>query len=130
MSLSTIAGALLLLGAPAVPNTPVVTAPIVAVTPPVPRRPLERLFSPMDYPAAAQETGAQGRVDVAMLISPAGRVAGCVIKSSSGSSPLDAATCRILRSRAQFKPARDGDGQATMGVFAFSKTWKAPAGEN
>ena len=39
----------------------------------------------------------------------------CSVTSSSGSSALDQATCRILRSRARFTPARDSSGNPTTG---------------
>jgi len=53
-----------------------------------------------------------------------GRVTGCTVTGSSGSAALDNATCRIMRSRARFSPARDSNGQPTTDSYAASITWR------
>lgn len=77
------------------------------------RYPLSRYVSISDdYPAAALRNNEQGRVAFALAIDANGRVNGCRITRSSGSAALDAATCRIMRARARYTPARDARGIA------------------
>ncbi|HYD14095.1 MAG TPA: energy transducer TonB [Allosphingosinicella sp.] len=63
-------------------------------------------FSVDDYPASALRARAEGTTEVLLTVNPDGRVSGCVVSESSGSAALDMATCRILRSRARYFPAR------------------------
>jgi len=89
----------------------------------VPRAPLASYVSQDDYPASAQSRGEQGRVTFELGIGPDGRVAGCTILASSGSSALDNATCRIMRSRARFTPARDAAGHPVADAGRGSLSW-------
>lgn len=104
-----------------------------AIQPPlVVRRPQERgttqsYVSPDDYPAAALGTGAHGIVRFILTIGPDGRVIGCNITKSSGSSVLDAATCNIMHRRARYTPAVDSTGNPTVGTIAQQIEWKAPS---
>jgi len=66
-----------------------------------------------DYPASAVERGEQGTVRFTLAIGADGRVTGCTVTGSSGSAVLDSTTCRIMRSRARFTPARDSNGNPT-----------------
>ena len=76
------------------------------IAPPGPRaRPL---FSADDYPPAALRNEEAGTVRFRVAIGPNGRVGECTITGSSGSAALDGATCRILRSRLRYAPARPG----------------------
>jgi len=89
-------------------------------------RPLAGYFARADYPAAALRTGQEGRVVVALGISETGRVRDCRIALSSGSAVLDATTCRILRSRARYRPALDVHGHAMADVDADEIVWRLP----
>ena len=62
-----------------------------------------------------------------LTIGTSGRVDACSVTSSSGSSALDQATCRILRSRARYTPARDEDGNPTTGHDSGRVTWRLPS---
>lgn len=93
-------------------------------TSPVPRTPLQNVVNADDYPAGLPRAAARA-VQVSLTISPDGRVTGCVISSSSGSSQLDQATCRLLRSRARFTPAQDGSGNAVSGDVQANINWAA-----
>jgi TonB family protein len=73
---------------------------------------LRTLFSADDYPADAQSRGEQGTVLARLSIDSRGAVNRCEIARSSGSSSLDEATCRILKRRARFTPARDSSGNS------------------
>jgi protein TonB len=120
------------------PPSPVSVQPGVAVPPgppPIPaprvvRSPQQRggtaqsLISPLDYPASARDSGAEGNVDFTVTVDTNGRVIGCQITRSSGSPILDAATCRLIRSRARYTPAIDSNGNPTVGKVAEHVEWK------
>src|SRR5690242_7849595 len=107
--------------------------PPAAIQPPrVVRGPQERFeasryFSIDDYPAAAVGTGAHGLVRFTLTIGPDGRVIGCNITKSSGSSVLNMATCNIMRRRARYTPAMDSNGSPVVGTIEQQIEWKAPS---
>jgi len=89
---------------------------------------LASYFSADDYPAAALRDGAQGRVAVSLEIGPDGRVANCAVTQSSGSAALDSTTCRIIRSRARYTPARNARGEAVADrIQEATVTWALPS---
>lgn len=92
------------------------------------RAELDSYFSADDYPAAALRDAAQGPVGVELDVSPDGRVAACRVVRSSGSASLDSATCRILRSRARYQPARDAQGALVPDRDTATITWTLPRG--
>jgi len=109
------------------PPSPPVYIPPVAPAPPAPPPPphktvsaqsakgdLRTLFNgETDYPESARDAGVEGTAVAQLTIGADGRVEGCSIVQSTGNSALDSATCRVLRSRARFTPARDSNGNAT-----------------
>ena len=132
-------------GAAAAPEPkPVMTAPMppplpYRLAPPVPPPPPSRFappqrtqanlstyFSTDDYPAAALRGLEQGTTGFRLSIGADGRVFNCVVTRSSGSAALDAATCRILRSRARYRPARDTVGNPMTGSDSGRVTWRLP----
>jgi len=108
---------------PVPPPTPLPPQPIPPPPPPPPpprkvepakaKANLQGLLSTDDYPPSAQRNEESGTVRVQLTVGPNGRVTACSVTSSSGSSALDSATCRLLSSRARFTPARDSDGNPT-----------------
>ena len=117
---------------------PPVITPTARPAPPPPPQPVKRdsarakgslvgLFSSEDYPNSALSANQQGTTAVRLTIGTDGRVAGCDITSSSGSSSLDSATCNILRRRARFSPAMDSDGHPTTDTYSQRITWRVPA---
>ena len=117
---------------------PPVITPTARPAPPPPPQPVKRdsarakgslvgLFSSEDYPVSALSANQQGTTAVRLTIGADGRVAGCDITSSSGSSSLDSATCNILRRRARFSPAMDSDGHPTTDTYSQRITWRVPA---
>jgi TonB family protein len=80
-------------------------------------------FVESDYPEAALQQRVSGTTDARLQIGADGRVKSCAIDRSSGSAALDSATCRVLRQRARFLPARDSNGEAVAGVSIFSMSW-------
>ncbi len=131
--------------APQIQTVSVAPPPVITPTarpappaPPAPPQPVKResarakgslvgLFSSDDYPNSSLSANEQGTTAVRLTIGTDGRVAGCDITSSSGSSALDNATCSILRRRARFSPAMDSSGQPTTDTYSQRITWKVPA---
>jgi len=87
---------------------------------------LRGYFSTDDYPAGALRSNEQGTTSFQLTVDPFGRVSSCVITITSGSTALDQATCRILRSRARFTPARDSAGNPTTDTISAQITWTLP----
>lgn len=84
-------------------------------------------FSADDYPASARHRHEEGIVRFAITVGRDGRVTDCRIVESSGVASLDAATCRIVRERVRYAPARDGNGQPIeTDDGPFSITWRLP----
>jgi protein TonB len=125
---------------PAMPPPPIIAYPAVPLPRPVPvpaselaRGPQPRaapqsLVRPDDYPPAALAIPAEGRVAFVLTIGPDGRVSECTVTRSSGSIALDAATCRIMRSRGRFTPAMDRHGNPAIATIAQEVVWKLPYG--
>jgi len=113
------------------PPAPVFTraAPLPPPPPPPPPAPSKaRGVSPegqagwqrriMDnYPARAVRDEIEGRVGVRVTVGPNGRVSGCSVTSSSGSSVLDDAACQDITRYARFNPAWDAAGNPISGSW-------------
>lgn len=93
----------------------------------VPKGSPQAYFALADYPRAAMANREQGVAMVELAINSDGRVGGCKVGSGSGSAQLDQTTCRLLRSRARFVPARDANNQPTSDQFQTSIEWKLPS---
>jgi len=110
------------------PPAPPAPPPAPRVVPPQRARAnLNSYFSTDDYPAGALRNNEQGTTAFSLTIGTSGRVEACTVTSSSGSSALDQATCRILRSRARYTPARDENGNPVAGHDSARVTWRLPA---
>jgi protein TonB len=109
---------------PAPPAPPPPPPPVRRVEPKSAVGNLQGLISSDDYPPSALDREEQGTVGVSLSIGTNGRVSGCSVTSSSGSSTLDRTTCRILQSRARFTPAQDSNGNPTSGTFSQRITWR------
>ena len=96
------------------------------VTKAVARANLSSLVSDHDYPLSARTAGEQGAVRVKLEVGPNGRVTNCTIMSSSASAALDSATCRIMRSRGRFTPARDAAGNPATDTVEHTLHWRVP----
>ena len=112
------------------------TAPPAPQAPPAPPPPPHRVepararanlssyVSNDDYPASALSRNEEGTTGFTLTVGGDGRVTNCSVTSSSGSSALDSATCRIMRSRARFTPARDSNGNPTTDSVSARITWR------
>ncbi len=76
-----------------------------------------------DYPAEALFNEEEGIVAFRLTVGPDGRVWNCDVTRSSDSPSLDEATCRIMRSRARFTPARDNHGNPTTDSLSQRIRW-------
>jgi protein TonB len=76
---------------------------------------------PRDYPRAA--AGAQGMVQTQLTVGASGAVTGCRVTRSSGNAVLDATTCRLIRERFRFTPARNAQGSPVPDVHGWQQRW-------
>lgn len=91
------------------------------------RASLASYFSSNDYPMSAVDAREQGTVRFWIEVSAEGRVTECHIVQSSGSAALDAATCRVMRERARYTPARDANGRPVASYDGdYTLTWRLP----
>jgi TonB family protein len=92
-------------------------------SPPAPSEPLNKVFSPDDYPAVAQRADEMGRIKVRVAVDANGKPTSCTLSRASGSKSLDEATCRILMKRTQYVPARDAQGHPLASYFVTTVAW-------
>lgn len=76
-----------------------------------------------DYPEGAAEAGISGTVGVRYLVWTDGRVRECTITRSSGSTELDATTCRLIEQRFRFRPSRDERGRPVPASIVENHSW-------
>lgn len=88
---------------------------------------LASLVNSSDYPAEAVRAGEQGTTGFLLAVGPNGSVTDCNIMRSSGSAILDAATCRLMTSRARFTPALDANGKPTSDTVSARIAWRLPS---
>lgn len=88
-----------------------------------PHRPLASYITGDDYPPDALRRGDEGIVGFELTVGADGVVMSCHIIASSGSSSLDDATCRLLRRRASFEPARNVAGNPIAGTVRSQISW-------
>jgi protein TonB len=76
-----------------------------------------------DYPSSAVRSRAQGTVGLRFVVGPDGRISDCAVTRSSGSAVLDATTCRLLKRRLRYRPARDGSGRPIAETIFGDHEW-------
>jgi len=77
-----------------------------------------------DYPRAAIEARKSGTVGLRFVVAPSGRVSQCSVTRSSGSAALDETTCRLIRSRFRYRPARDYTGRPVADTIRGEHEWE------
>jgi protein TonB len=117
-------------------DPPDVPAPRVEIAPPAEptrtvkparaRANLASYVSDEDYPSSAARNEEQGTTRFRLAVGADGRVADCTVTGSSGSSALDSATCRLMKQRARFTPARNSSGDPTSDSVASAIRWVLP----
>ena len=120
---------------------PAFVAPPVAVVIPAPPAPPPPHFtakaavpkgrpgdwaSDNDYPSRALQLSQEGTTGFHLSLGSDGKVTSCEITKSSGSPELDKTTCDLMRRRARFTPAMDGDGNPATGNYSSSVRWQIP----
>lgn len=114
---------------------PAPPAPVAPPPPPPPPRKVQEArargnpgswVTDSDYPSSALRAEESGTTGFRLEIGTNGRVTSCTVTSSSGSSALDAATCRLIRSRARFTPAKDSSGNPTTDTYSNRIQWRLP----
>ncbi|HEU0097772.1 MAG TPA: TonB family protein [Allosphingosinicella sp.] len=124
------------------PPMPFPQGPVVEDPPaPLPQPPIEKArtveparakanlasyVSDQDYPSNAIRNGEQGTTRFRLAVGPDGKVKECTVTSSSGSSALDSTTCKLMRQRAKFTPARNNRGEPTVDTVASGIKWVLP----
>ena len=81
-------------------------------------------ISPLDYPAEALKLSQEGDTTVELLIDKKGRVRECSVLVSSGSSYLDAGTCKVVMDKGRFTYA--AGARPTKSVITQRLTWRLP----
>lgn len=112
------------------PVLPRIDPPVEAprtVEPARARANLASYVSDEDYPSNAVRNEEQGTTRFKLVVGPDGKVKDCTVTSSSGSSALDSTTCRLMRQRARFSPARNNRGEATIDTVSNAIRWVLPA---
>ena len=84
---------------------------------------IRRHFDPGHYPTTALRAGQSGIVRIVLLIDEQGRVADCTVTETSGFASLDAQTCAVLKEKARFEHARNGEGQAVKDSVTTRVRW-------
>lgn len=82
-------------------------------------------ISESDLPRALKRAGAEGTVLTRYSIGPDGRVSDCEVTRSSGYPDLDSHTCRLVRYRFRYRPARDAAGRPVTDVLFGEHHWWA-----
>lgn len=87
---------------------------------------LASYVSDADYPSAAIRNEDEGTTRFRLGVGRDGRVTECTVTASSGSSALDSATCKLMKQRARFTPARDSNGNSTTDTVTSGIRWVLP----
>jgi protein TonB len=87
---------------------------------------LASYVSDEDYPSSAVRNEEQGTTRFRLSVGPNGQVTECSVVGSSGSSALDSATCRLMKQRAKFTPARNSAGEPTSDSVTSTIRWVLP----
>lgn len=87
---------------------------------------LASYVSDTDYPPNAARNEEQGTTRFRLVVGPDGKVKECSVTSSSGSSALDSTTCKLMKQRARFTPARDSNDRPTGDTVASAIRWVLP----
>ena len=79
-----------------------------------------------DYPAKALREHREGITGFKVTVGADGKAKDCQITASSGSQDLDEATCKLMTTRARFRPDVNSNGDPVEGSFESRITWKLP----
>lgn len=108
------------------PDPPAVLTEPKRVEPARAKANLASYVSDEDYPSSAARNEEQGTTRFRLAVGPDGRVKECTVTSSSGSTALDATTCKLMRQRAKFTPAKNDRGELTSDTVTSAIRWVLP----
>lgn len=77
-----------------------------------------------DYPPAALREHREGTTALTVTVDVTGRGKNCIVTISSGSSDLDAASCRLVITRGRWSPAKDENGTPIESTYSSKVVWK------
>jgi TonB family protein len=84
-------------------------------------------FQTTDYPEQAIRERREGEQRVTVTVDAKGAIQDCVVTAKSGYALFDTLTCRLVRERGNFVPARDEAGEPTAGtVYLDVNFWLIP----
>lgn len=95
---------------------------------PKPLMNLAAYISDSDYPDEAVRRREQGASGVRFTVGADGKPRDCHAVEPSGSALLDQATCRVITTRAQFKPALDHAGKPVPCLYYTRIRWILASG--
>lgn len=76
-----------------------------------------------DFPPGVGDLETEVSLRTRYAVSAEGRVTECTIVRSSGNAILDETTCRLVKRRYRYKPARDARGKAIPAVVMENHGW-------
>jgi hypothetical protein len=79
-----------------------------------------------DWPEGAVQEGTYTAVSFELTVNPYGGIVGCKVTNVVGREGMGELTCRLLRVRARFDPARDPSGKRLHGIYRNTIVWWAP----
>lgn len=94
---------------------------------PTPARQIAGAVRDSDYPRSALDAGISGTVYLRFVVTPEGRVGSCRVTRSSGNAALDTTTCRLIRQRFRYRPARDAWGRRVADTITGEHVWETEA---
>lgn len=77
-----------------------------------------------DYPGTAYDAHVGGTAFISFVVAPSGRVTSCTVTRSSGNRDLDATTCRLIKKRFRYRPARDSLGKPIAATVRGEQEWE------
>ncbi len=100
--------------------------PMFTASAPKPKNDPGSWASTKDYPRVDLREGNEGVTHFMLVVGVNGRVSACNVTGSSGYTSLDAATCKLVSSRARFNPGQDTSGAKSGGSYTGSIRWVIP----
>jgi protein TonB len=111
---------------PPAPPPPAPAEEVRTIKPARAKANLASYVSDADYPSNAVRNEEQGTTRFRLAVGPDGKVKECTVTGSSGSSTLDSTTCKLMKQRAKFSPARNNRGELTGDTVASAIRWVLP----
>ena len=81
-------------------------------------------FRPADYPVALNRGGSGGIVVLRLVVAADGSIKTCAVAKAGGDKAFEDLTCRLMTTRAQFRPAIDASGRAIDSVWIRRINWQ------